>query len=152
MNLLDQINELESWIGKRDLCNQKVSQTTIGWQIAHALKVANSIVKVLAKSDPEEYKWKFNIYRALFMTLKVFPRGSAKAPRAVQPEEIEISAEGLNSLLHKVRTRIDSIKQGIPNTFFEHPYFGQLNRDQSISFIGIHTFHHLKIIRDIAKK
>ena len=93
MNFLQQIDELESWIPKRAAINEKISKTTIGWQIAHTLKVANSVIKLLVKSDPKAYKWQFSIIRPLFLTMGYLPRGKAKAPKAVQPKEEEITVE-----------------------------------------------------------
>ena len=36
------------------------------------------------------------------------------------------------------------------NSYFTHPYFGDLNLKKTIWFLNLHTNHHLKIIKDIA--
>jgi hypothetical protein len=150
MQLLDKISELESWIDKKDFSNEKISQSSIGWQIAHSLKVANSIIKLLAKSNPDDYKWKFNFFRALCLKFRVFPRGKAKAPKAVNPQEDDICSDSLHELVLKVRTRLESVLNVHPNSFFEHAYFGKIKRDDAFLFMFVHTTHHLKIIKDIA--
>ena len=36
------------------------------------------------------------------------------------------------------------------NSYFKHPYFGDLNLKKTLWFLNLHTNHHLKIIKDIA--
>ena len=141
---------MESWITKKDLSNSQISQSSVGWQIAHSLKVANNIIKLLAKSNPDDYQWTFNLIRTLCLQFRYFPRGKAKAPRAVDPKIEEISTESLNELFFKVRTRLDSVTNIHPNSFFDHAYFGKIKRDDAFLFMLVHTKHHLKIIKDIA--
>lgn len=152
MKLAKALNEIESWIAQKDLMNTTVSKVAIGWQIGHSLKVMNSVVKVMAKSDPKDYKWTFNLKRIVIMAIGVIPRSKAKAPHAVRPEEEELTTEALHELVAKVRTRLEEAAKGSPDAFFDHPYFGNLKRDAAFRFMGIHTEHHLKIVRDIAKK
>lgn len=35
------------------------------------------------------------------------------------------------------------------NQFFTHTLFKQLNKKQTLKFLGLHTNHHLKIVKDI---
>lgn len=151
MKLQTAINELESWIAQKDLTNPAISSTTIGWQIGHSLKVINSVVKLLPKSNPKEYKWSFNWKKIVIMAIGIVPRGKAKAPSAVKPTEEELTTEELTILIEKVRTRLAEAAKCSPDAFFLHPYFGNLKRDEAFRFLAIHTEHHLKIIRDMAK-
>jgi hypothetical protein len=152
MKLKATIDELESWIPKRELTNSDISKSSVGWQIGHSLQVLNSVVKLLPKSNPKDYKWKFSFYRTLILTVGKIPRGKAKAPRAVRPEEQDTSEEELRILVEKVRTRLDEALKGDSKSYFDHPYFGLLDLKTSVRFMEVHTKHHLDIIRDIANK
>jgi len=151
MKLLKAIDELESYINKQSLSNEAVSKSTIGWQIAHVLKVISGVTTTMAQSNPEAYKWQFNFMRTVILTTKKIPRGKAKAPKVVSPVEEDLTEEALLDFIQKSKKSIKSASDLEPNAFFEHPYFGLVNRDKALLFLGIHTEHHLKIIRDIAK-
>lgn len=152
MKLLKAIDELESYISKLRLSNEAISNSTIGWQIGHSLKVIYGIGKTVAKSNPKEYKWQFNFTRIVVFTLNKIPRGRAKAPKTVRPEEEDLTAEALQNFIQKSKNAIEDALNAPPKAYFEHPYFGLLSRDKAIRFLEIHTEHHLKIIRDIAKR
>jgi len=152
MKLLKAIDELESYIDKQELSNETVSNATIGWQIAHSLKVIYGVTKTITKSNPKEYKWRFNFKRMFVLTIGKIPRGNAKAPKGVRPIEEDLTKEALLTFVERSQKSIKTALNSTPKAYFEHPYFGLLSRDKSIRFLEIHTEHHLKIIRDIIKK
>ena len=57
----------------------------------------------------------------------------------------------LQESLKNTYQAITYLKDCEANQYFMHPFFGQLNKKQTIKFLEIHTEHHLKIIRDILK-
>jgi len=150
MSLEDKIEELESYIPQAEARNPKVSKQSVGWQIHHSLKVIHSILLALEKSDPSRYKWTFSWTRAIFLRWGWFPRGKAKAPKISLPPE-EIDLEGIKSELEAVRDSLSILEGRSKNSYFRHPYFGQLNMSKARKFLSDHTNHHLKIIRDILK-
>lgn len=148
--LTEQLQEIESYIPFMDKKKESVSAVTIGWQLDHALRVINSVVKALEQSKPEEYKYKLNMLRHFFLTVKTFPRGKSKAPNVVRPED-DVAEQDVRKHLKFAYKNIQKLSDFPPKANFPHPYFGQLNLKQSINFIAIHTHHHLKIIRSIHK-
>lgn len=80
--------------------NPEISGSPVGWHIEHSLLAVNNIITALQNSDPENYIWKFNPTRVLVMTLNKIPRGKAKAPKSVQPED-SITIEILNAHINK---------------------------------------------------
>lgn len=149
--LKNQLEELELHIKTGDVLNKKVSKVGSYWHIDHTLRVISGIPQALKDSNPASFKPHFNFTKLIIMTLNKIPRGKGRAPKHVLPQEhitqkellekIEISKNGLNSL-----ATLNS------NHHFNHPLFGHLNLKESQKFLGIHTDHHLKIIRDILKK
>ncbi len=152
MNKLENITkELTDFSSQLEVTKPEISAASIGWHIEHTLLVTNSIINVLKKSDPNDYKWKFNFPRTLiFMTRKI-PRGRAKAPKSVQPTET-ISQESLQNHVTKVQEKLKELNSLNPKNSFDHPYFGKLNVAQTVQFLNIHTQHHLNIVKDIAAK
>ena len=142
------IQELESYIPHHAVSNPQVSKGAVGWHIDHTLLTMNLIIDVMSKSDPEAYRWKFNVMRTLVCTTGKIPRGKAKAPDVVQPKSL-ITPESLQHQLGAARERLLTLEKLHQNQFFTHPFFGDLNRKPTIRFLKIHTFHHVKIIRDI---
>ena len=81
---------------------------------------------------------------------RYIPRGKGKAPKIVMPTD-DIKEEQLRDQLSLARKNIDDISSINGNATFKHPYFGVLNKKQTIKFVEVHTKHHLKIMRDILK-
>ncbi|MGC6431952.1 MAG: hypothetical protein ACON5F_12980 [Jejuia sp.] len=50
-----QLTEIESFIPKFEITNSKVSKVSVGWQLDHALKVLNGVMKTLMNSNPDNY-------------------------------------------------------------------------------------------------
>jgi len=144
------ISELESHIPNFDKSYPKVSNSTVGWQIDHSLIMVNVIVDQLKKSNPNDYKWRFNKFRAIFKIVNQFPRGKVRAPKSVQPLGTA-SVEELKAKVILVRKNLADLELLPANSYFKHPIFGDLNLKQTIWFLRLHTKHHLKIIKDIVK-
>ena len=146
------INQLESHIPDFEKTNPAVSSSTIGWQIDHSFLVINGVVDAIKKSNPSDYKWKFNKNRFLvYVILRKIPRGKVRAPKAVQPFE-EITLEHLKRKLEFTRNNIAGLQSLEAKNYFTHPFMGDLNLKTTIRFLELHTNHHLKIIEDILKK
>lgn len=151
MNKLSEyVSSLEKYIDFIHLKNHSVSKSTIGWQIDHILIVINGIIGQLKNSDAANYKAKFNIKRFIVYTTNHIPRGKATAPKIVNPEN-EAAAIELFDKIALAKTNLLEIDTFDKNNFFKHPFFGDLNVKQTKKFLALHTFHHLKIIQDIAK-
>lgn len=145
-----QLKEIESLIPKSDAIHTNVSKASVGWHLNHILIVTARVCKVLQSSEIEAYKWKFNFKRALVFTINKIPRGRARAPKQAIPDKIS-SPEELQLHTANVSTKLAALDALPKNANFSHPFFGMLNKKQTITFLRIHTEHHLKIIRDILK-
>ena len=129
---------------------ENVSAAAIGWHIEHSLLTVNAIIDQLKKSNPADYIWKFNFTRTLVFTINKIPRGRAKAPKVVQPKN-SITMGTLKLHINNTKENITALQTLQTNNHFEHPFFGKLNLKPAIKFLSLHTNHHLKIMKDIAK-
>ncbi len=127
--------------------NSAISGVNVAWHIDHSLKVINSVIATLQKSDAK-YSWDFNLKRTYFFLRKSIPRGKARAPKAVQSFE-EITPKDIERQIKTARFLIQELETMDKNTNFIHPFIGKLNLKQAIIFLEVHTQHHLKIIDDI---
>lgn len=150
VKLKEQLQEIEQKIPFLSSIDPRVSKVPVSWHLAHSLKVINSISLGLGQADPSAYQKKFSWKKELVYLLGMIPRGKARAPKRVVPDE-NISAEEIMLQLKNARGAITSISKLPKNAFFEHPYFGHISRDETPKFMVIHTEHHLKIVRDILK-
>jgi hypothetical protein len=130
--------------------NLKISKGSVGWHLDHSLKVINSVYENIKESKPTNYNKKFNLLRLVTFTLGSFPRGKARSPKSVLPPEI-ILKEAIENQLAVAIKNLESINGFDDNQFFTHPLFKQLNKKQTIKFIGLHTNHHIKIMKEILK-
>ena len=142
--------ELANYITHHNQSNKAISEVSVGWHIEHSLLVIKQITATVAQSEPKLYKYKFNISRFFVFLSKTIPRGKAKAPKVVIPVE-EITIETLQESLKNTYQAVAYLKDCQEHQYFMHPFFGQLNKKQTIKLLAIHTEHHLKIIRDILK-
>lgn len=146
-----QLDELTSYTNKGNIINKKVSQKGTYWHIDHSLKVLEGIPEVLKKSNPKDYRPKFSFLKLVIMNTGYMPRGKGRAPKQVVPDG-DVTKEQLLLKLEKVKASINGLKSIKKDKTFKHPLFGWLNLKDTIKFMGIHTHHHIKIIRDISKQ
>jgi D-serine dehydratase len=149
-NLDTILPELANYIAHHNQSNKTISEVAVGWHLEHSLLVIKQITATVAQSEPKLYKSKFNLSRFVVFLTKIIPRGKAKAPKVVIPND-EITLETLQESLKNTYQAITYLKDCEENQYFMHPFFGQLNKKQTIKFLAIHTEHHLKIVRDICK-
>lgn len=145
-----QLEEMRGYIQYKAKLNTKVSSAPVGWHLAHNLKVIHSILAGLENSDPDQYRKSFSWKKELVYLIGKIPRGKARAPKRVIPEN-NISEAELREQIDAAKTGVNNIANHSEGSFFEHPYFGHIKRDETAKFLVIHTEHHLKIIRDILK-
>ncbi|MFT3910356.1 MAG: hypothetical protein QM737_13105 [Ferruginibacter sp.] len=148
--LLLLVEELELMVLQRDKLNINVSVVNVGWHIEHTLMATVLIIDELLKSDPAKYKWRFNLNRLFVFSINKIPRGSAKAPKIVQPSE-NMSKERLMKYIEIAKEKISKTKDLNANNHFKHPDLGILNYAHAMKFMRIHARHHLKIIEEIIK-
>jgi hypothetical protein len=144
------VPELATYIPNYNQSNSAISEAAVGWHIEHSLLVIKQITATVAQSEPKLYKSKFNVKRFFVFLTKTIPRGKAQAPKVVIPVD-EITIETLQASLKNTYQAITYLKDCEEHQYFMHPFFGQLNKKQTIKFLAIHTEHHLKIVRDILK-
>ena len=148
--LLNLVDQLTLQIPNADRINHDVSNANIGWHIEHSCLVIIKIADTIAKSDPKNYTTKFNFLKLIVFIRGKFPRGRAKAPSSVIPNE-NITKEHLLESIVNAKKAINEISTCNKNQFFSHPLFGNLNVRNTLKFYSIHTHHHLLIIHDILK-
>ena len=148
--LLDLVNQLALQIPNATKQQTSVSEGAVGWHIEHSLLVITQIIEGVKRSDASKYKWRFNFSRLIILGLNKIPRGKAKAPQSVVPNS-DLSEEALLASIAKTKLALQELTNCEKNNYFIHPYFGQLNLPATIRFFEVHTYHHLKIIRDILK-
>lgn len=144
------VGNLETKIPLFEKLDTSISASNIGWHIDHTLMVLIGIIDTTAKSEPSQYKWKFNFKRLVVIFKNKIPRGKAKAPKSVQPNG-DYTIESLTNKITIAKSKLKQLKQ-MPNTkYFEHPGLGPMKLKQTIKFLEIHTRHHVGIIEDIIK-
>ena len=142
------LNQLEAKISNGENLNLTISKGNVAWHIEHSLLTINLIVNALIQSNPKNYKWKFSFIRMVVLSMKRIPRGKAKSPKIVLPQE-NISNDSLIKHLLLTKESVMKLETQSKDKYFTHPYFGDLKLNQTIVFLEIHTNHHLEIIEDI---
>ena len=146
--LVELIDELESYLIDQEQSNPAISAGSVGWHIEHSLLTIDTVIEALRRSVPAQYQPRFNLWKNIVMVSKNIPRGKAKAPKSVRPKN-DPTIESLKQHICNTKTQLDVFDSLEKNHHFPHPYFGQMNSSQAVKFLRIHTFHHLKIMREI---
>lgn len=131
-----------------------VSAWSVRQQVDHSLKVLHFGLVTLEKGSDRMLP-AINLLGRILMALNWIPRGRGKSPARVLPEErpdAELAAE----VARLRRAFADpslaaSPRLTDPTPIFPHPYFGGLSAAQGLHFLGCHTHHHWKIVRDIRR-
>lgn len=145
------IKQLEELLPVCNQLNANVSAATVGWHIEHALLTIDVIIQALQKSNPADFKKKFNLIKWIVLTTKTIPRGRAKSPEVVVPKSLS-TTESLLSHILKTLENSKVLTSLHHQQFFSHPYFGDIRLQQAIKFLEVHTHHHLKIAKEITVK
>ena len=132
--LNDLIGQIENNLSQWEKQNTTISHATVGWQLDHSLLVINGIIAQLAKSNPKDYQWRPNWKRVYIKLRNNIPRGKAKAPKQVLPVDV-IAIEDLQNKLALAKSNIALLEKLHKNSFFTHPYFGDLNLKAAIWFL-----------------
>ncbi|NNT71761.1 DUF1569 domain-containing protein [Flavobacterium sp. IMCC34852] len=149
--LQELLQQIESHIPQFEKMNPAVSQSTVGWQLDHSLLVINGVITQLKSATPENYKWQFKWIRIYIQITNTIPRGKVRAPKTVTPVKVA-STEDLKAKLEQAKKNIAELESLPPNSYFTHPFFGNLNLKATIWFLKLHTKHHLRIVNDIINK
>ncbi len=153
--LTQQLDEIGSFIASGDERICKVHQNISNWsaaeQLDHTLKVDGSILhRLLEDPEPEAQPKPINLLGRVILTLGWIPRGKAPSPKALRGEPAKCTA--LSAAAAAVRSQLDNLTQERLNRsalLVPHPRFRGLNTMEALRFAGIHTEHHLKIVREI---
>lgn len=148
--LISQIEEMQQYVADLEEKNAAVSRANVGWHLSHAAKVIEKVNIQLRDSQPTQYAPRLNFKRVLVLWTGHIPRGKARSPSTVLPEE-NFTFEELQTQINDLRKVSEELKNLPEGAFFDHPYFDHLKKNVSIKFLTIHTEHHLKIVRDILK-
>ena len=146
--LLALLNNLETKIPYNEKLNTAVSASSVGWHIQHTVLAAHKMIAAVEQSNPENYRWTFNLKRTLVFTLNKIPRGKGKAPKSVLPTEA-FNPDSLLSDIQLLKEKIHTLDSLPANHFFNHPYFGSLNVKGTQKILELHTRHHIDIINEI---
>lgn len=146
-NLQVALEELRTYLPHSDKVKADISSVSVGWHITHNLMVLIKISELVTKSDPKNYKWNFNVIRAILFPLNFFPRGRGKAPKPVQPQLNHL--QDTEELFTAAAEAIKLLEAAHPKQYFVHHSFGMLDKKNTFIMIDIHNRHHLRIIKDI---
>jgi len=142
------IDHLEASIPHAQIGAPKVSARAIDWHIEHSLKAAILIIDAIGQSNPADYKPKFSPTKTLILQMGRIPRGRAVSPDILNTKG-PISLGKVPEMLKNLRALLLTIEEKAEKSYFDHPIFGHMKRNEALKFVAIHSKHHLKIIQDI---
>jgi hypothetical protein len=153
-----QLAELEQLVANESSALDQRADRVSGWsvrqQVDHVVKVlALGLANVASGGKPQSQGC--NLIGKVLMAADWLPRGVAKSPKSVLPEESPDAA--LLVEIRRLRAAYAAPELAASSAFdderpvFPHPRFGGLTALQGVRFLGTHTHHHWKIVRDIRR-
>ena len=127
-----------------------VSKWTVGEHVHHCCLTMIGVVRTLEHSTQPPPPSRKSVPRSIVFVLGRIPRGRARSPQPVLPQQA-VAPEKLLSLIDASAREIGRARSFERGTWIRHPIFGPLHRDDALKFVRIHNHHHLRIVRDILK-
>lgn len=149
--LQKQFDQLEHYFEKGNIVSSATSQKGIYWHVDHCLRILEGVPDAMRQSKPADYKAKSSLMKSIIMTTGWIPRGKGKSPKQVLPDENVLDAATVKKRFDRAFHEVNNAATLPDTSFFKHPLFGCLKRDEALKFLKIHTNHHLKIMRDIVR-
>lgn len=146
-----QLQEIEKHMQSGDIIVPSVSSKGVYWHLDHACHVVVQITQALKQSKPKDYQPHRSFLKTIIMATGYIPRGKARAPKQTVSDHV-ITLEDLKKSYEEASKSVKQLPKLAKSKAFKHPLFGWLNLEETIKFMGIHTHHHLKIVRDIYRK
>ncbi|MDA0752462.1 MAG: DUF1569 domain-containing protein [Bacteroidetes bacterium] len=147
-HLLERLNQVAEFLPHASLRNEHISRWSIGQQAEHVIRATSAFtVQILRNRKPDGSGVQKPI-TAQLLAHGMIPRGVADAPEATLPQ-LSTSPEELETLLLKARKRVSRLVEVHPESVANHPYLGEMDRDEIFRFMVIHLDHHLAIMREI---
>ena len=144
----EQSARIRAILGSREI-SARVPRSA--WCVAehldHTLKVTNGTLQVLLKTELPPLSKGINFVGRMVLLTGWIPRGRGNAPEKLRGTPA--TAAELETQLAQLDELLDRIAAEPPRSttpVLRHPLFGGLSFAQSLSFLAIHTNHHLKII------
>lgn len=130
----------------------EVSSWSAGEHLDHVIKVAQAFLGQMRKDEPLDVPG-VNWTGRVILGIGWIPRGKGKAPERVRgavctAEDLEAMLAAAEGLLLEVRAAPPKERR---RPLAKHPVFRGLNAAESARMVAVHTHHHLKIVRDIAR-
>jgi len=141
-------HRFERYLDRVDRCDQDLSAWSVGMHIDHCLRVGEAVAAAVEDSVPGKERRTFSLLRLLAFTFNWIPRGRARAPAEVQPDE-RVGVVELRERLGSSASIMDRLTRTDPAKTFTHFAFGTMGPRQALRFLEVHNTHHEKIIRDI---
>ena len=150
--VLSGLTSLSILSDKYNVKSESVSQWSIALHVDHLLKVNNKILDRIEKSEPTEEAVPLSLIGRIVLITNYIPRGKAKAPEFVMPEQK--SPEELLKFIAQTQDRFKGFSEENLNKkiIFNHHMLGGMNPKQWMRFAYVHQNHHLKIIKEILGK
>jgi hypothetical protein len=126
----------------------EVSEWSVGMQVQHCCLATSGICRSLIASTPPAPRSGFSLVTSLVLLSGRIPRGRGRSPEPAIPRE-GVPIDELEAMLDESEQLLAEARQVGPNAWYRHFFFGVLDRDRTLKFIGIHNRHHLRIISDI---
>jgi hypothetical protein len=141
------LDYFETILDKTEIENQNISSRSVGWHFEHTLVSIDLIVEALRKSPQTPYKPIHSFSKYFILITGQIPRGRAKAPSYTLPKQYDQNTLALR--INQTRKQIQSIKEIPTHHYFTHPFFGPMNKFETKRMLYIHSWHHVKIIKDV---